>query len=130
MTVNIAFFKALTALGLVLSFTGVFFFAATGGSSFLILLPSLFGLLFMGLAYLAVRRLRARTALILTSLLGLFGMFSSVQGSFESLSFLLGASVASPLLALAHSLLFLACLFVVYMSVLEYQSDQNADFSS
>lgn len=129
MTVNIAFFKALTAIGLVLSFLGVFFFAATGGSSLLGLIPSLFGLLFMGLAYVSVRRLRARTALTLTALVGIFGMFSSVQGGFESIRFLLGASVTSPLLALSHSLLFLACLCVVYMSVQEYQSEQNTDFS-
>ena len=128
MTTYLDTFKAVGALGVMLSLLGVFFFLASSGSSVTSLIPSFFGLAFIALAYFAVRKLNERVALISITLLAVLAAFGSVAGLFDLFRIAAGADVARPMGALAQSLMFLSSVVVIWMSTRAYRKHLDESY--
>ena len=121
MTKNLDGFKAIGAIGVLLSLLGIFFYLVSGGSSITSLIPSFFGLGFIGLAYFATRQANKRVSLISIISLGVLAALGSVMGLFDLIRMITGADIARPMGALAQTLMFLSAVAVVWIGSVAYK---------
>ena len=105
-----------TGIALILLGTGFYF--ATGSYSATAVIPFIYGLAFSGLGYLGkkIESLQTHTAYA-TLLLGVFALFSTLNGFISMYQLFQGVPVEKSTAAIAQGAMFIACFLFLYFGI-------------
>lgn len=115
------------AIGLVLFLLGIISYIATGGVSFTALIPSAFGLVFLGLGFLGARSESMRKhAMHAALLLAIFGIIGTFGGLMSVLNVLSGTPLERPAAAYSQALMAILCIYFVVMGIRSFINARKA----
>jgi len=105
-------------IGFVLVLLGLIAYVLTGAESATALIPSFFGLAFVGLGYLGQRsesmRKHAMHAALLLAILGIAGTFPGLMSVLRAIG---GESIARPAAAYTQSIMAILCIYFLVLGV-------------
>ena len=110
--------KASTIIGGILLLLGIISYIGTGAASATALIPSAFGLIFIGLGYLGRKseemRKHAMHAALLLAIFGIAGSFGGLMSVFRAIG---GVPLDNAPAAFAQALMAILCLFFLILGV-------------
>jgi len=101
--------KVTVGLGGVLILLGVGAYAISGGASVTALIPSFFGIVFLGLGLLALKQSLMKHAMHAASVLALLALGGTGGGVVKSIRMALGAEIQRPQAAIVQAIMFVPC---------------------